>query len=126
MKSLIRDWHDNRDSLIWIIQIDTSATSVQEPIIPTESFLLRNYPNPFNPSTTIEYDLPEQADVSLIVYDIAGREVQTLVSATQSAASYDVSWNGSDQDGMQVAGGMYFARLQAGEQSSVVKLVYLK
>jgi len=88
--------------------------------------LLGNYPNPFNPSTTIEYEIPELSEVSLVVYDIAGREVHTLLSASQSPGSYKVSWNGTDKTGRMVSAGMYFARLQAGEYSSVVKMVYLR
>ncbi|NQT64050.1 MAG: T9SS type A sorting domain-containing protein [Candidatus Marinimicrobia bacterium] len=84
------------------------------------------YPNPFNPSTTIEYQLPEKSDVSLAIYDIAGREVRTLVSTSQIPGSYNVTWNGTNRDGHQVAGGMYFTRLQAGEYSSVIKMVYLR
>jgi len=88
--------------------------------------LIHNYPNPFNPSTTIEYDLPEYSEVSLVIYDVAGREVTTLISAPQLPGSYNVSWDGADLKGLQVAGGMYFARLQAGDYSSVVKMVYLR
>ncbi|MBC8192845.1 MAG: T9SS type A sorting domain-containing protein [FCB group bacterium] len=92
----------------------------------TNLYLNQNYPNPFNPSTTIEYDLPDQSDVSVIVYDIAGREVQTLISTSQSAGRYKISWDGTSKEGQQVAAGMYFARLQADEYSSVVKMVYLR
>ena len=95
-------------------------------IYPQEPRLTAVYPNPFNPSATIEYDLPDHSDVSLVIYDIAGREVQTLISKSQSQGSYVVSWDGATQSGKRVAGGMYFARLQAGEYSSVVKMVYLK
>ena len=100
--------------------------NLDEQLYIPESFKINAYPNPFNPSTTIEYELPEHSDVSLIVYDIAGREVQTLVSRTQAPGTHETSWNGTNQDGKQVAGGMYFARLQAGEYSSVVKMVYLR
>ncbi|NQT62932.1 MAG: T9SS type A sorting domain-containing protein [Candidatus Marinimicrobia bacterium] len=91
-----------------------------------KAFFLSSYPNPFNPSTTIEYDLPEQSEVSLTIYDIAGREVQKLVSTRQALGSYSVGWNGTNRDGHQVAAGMYFARLQASDHSSVVKMVYLR
>jgi len=94
--------------------------------IPGQLTLGIPYPNPFNPSTTIEYDLPDHSDVSLIIYDIAGREVQTLVSRSLVPGNYQVNWNGTNQQGKQVAGGMYFARLQAGGYSSVVKMVYLR
>lgn len=84
------------------------------------------YPNPFNPSTTIEYDLPQQSVVSLVIFDVTGREVQTLVSTSQEPGNHKINWNGSNGDGTQVAGGMYFARLLVGEYSNVVKMVYLR
>ncbi len=97
-----------------------------EPLAPNTFGLDTPYPNPFNPSTTIQYDIPEHTDVSLIIYDIIGREVRTLVSKSHSPGSYQVIWDGSYRDGLQTSGGMYFARLQAGEFSSVVKMVYLR
>ena len=88
--------------------------------------LLKNYPNPFNPSTTIEYDLPEPSEVSLAIYDIAGREVKMLAQGPQLSGTYDTHWDGTDRDGDLVAGGMYFARLQTGEFQRVVKMLYLR
>jgi len=93
---------------------------------PSNILQAQNFPNPFNPSTTIEYYLPEPTDVSLIIYDVTGREVNTLVSTSQSSGNYKVRWGGTNRDGLQVAAGMYFARLQAGEHQSVVKMVYLR
>ena len=93
---------------------------------PQKTSLVQNYPNPFNSSTTIKYDIPEFAEVSLIIYDISGREVNRLVSISQPPGSYTVSWNGRDHSGREVAGGMYFARLQASDNSSVAKMVYLR
>lgn len=84
------------------------------------------FPNPFNPSTTIDYELPEHSEVSLVIYDVAGREVNTLIAGEQSAGSYTMNWKGTDHSGRQIAGGMYFAKLEAGEYSSVVKMVYLR
>ncbi len=93
---------------------------------PNKFTLLPPYPNPFNPSTKIEYELPKQSDVSLIIYNMTGRKVQTLVSSLKDAGKYQARWNGVDAEGHQVPGGMYFARLQAGVHSSVVKMVYLR
>ncbi|NQT64049.1 MAG: VCBS repeat-containing protein [Candidatus Marinimicrobia bacterium] len=102
-----------------------SVSTLGERTLP-QQFNFSCYPNPFNPSTSIEYELPKHSEVSLVIYDIVGREIQTLVSTSQTPGRYQVSWNGADQFGQQVAGGMYFARLQAGEFSSVVKMVYLR
>ena len=103
------------------------TTAIDQPVNqPSEFVLLNNFPNPFNPGTTIEYKLPELSQVSLIIYDIAGREVQTLVSTRQSPGAYQVNWNGFDKHGKQVSTGMYLARLQAGDYKDVVKMLYLK
>ena len=105
-----------------------SLTPVLQPEaeIPPTIVLEQNYPNPFNPRTLLRYTIPEQSITSLIVYDISGRTIQTIVSTSHTTGSYEVSWDGTDQAGQQVPGGMYFARLQAGEHSSVVKMVYLR
>jgi hypothetical protein len=73
---------------------------------PSEFRMHPNYPNPFNPATTIRYDLPVHADVNLTIYDLNGRVVQTLVNSTQSAGSYQIIWNAAD-----MASGLYIARI---------------
>ena len=83
--------------------------------------LADNHPNPFNPTTTIRYGLPQAADVELTVYSVAGQPVQTLVAAHQSAGWYAVEWDASG-----LAAGLYFYRLQAGEFREVKKMLLLK
>ncbi|MCF7824815.1 MAG: T9SS type A sorting domain-containing protein [Candidatus Marinimicrobia bacterium] len=94
--------------------------------IPTQFSLEQNFPNPFNPSTTIRYGLPEEARVKLVIYDISGREVTTLMSTSQSAGYHEILWSGRDRAGAPVSTGLYFARIQAGEYSKVIKMMYLK
>jgi M6 family metalloprotease-like protein len=84
------------------------------------------FPNPFNPSVKVNYDLPERMDVSMIVYDIAGREVARLAQGEQAAGHHQVQWNGEDSSGNPVSTGVYFCRLKAGEISQTMKMVYLK
>jgi hypothetical protein len=84
------------------------------------------FPNPFNPSVKVNYDLPERMDVSMIVYDIAGREVARLAQGEQAAGHHQVQWNGEDSSGNLVSTGVYFCRLKAGEISQTMKMVYLK
>jgi hypothetical protein len=93
---------------------------------PTMFVLHQAYPNPFNPSTTIRYGLPEGSNVSLVIYDVRGQVVQTLESGHHSAGWYDVVWNGQTADGKTISTGIYFARLVAGEYSQVIKMLYLK
>ena len=89
---------------------------------PVAVFKLRqNYPNPFNPSTTIKYELPRASQVSLKVYDILGREVSVLVNEKKDAGAYEVKFNGSN-----LASGMYFYRLRAGDYVAVKKLLLMK
>ena len=103
----------------------TSALAEHESL-PKDYKLHQNYPNPFNPSTTIRYGLPEEANVSLVIYDVRGQVVQTLESEHQSAGWYDVVWSGETADGKTISTGIYFARLVAGEYSQVIKMLYLK
>ena len=99
--------------------------------IPAETELLRNYPNPFNPETWIPYHLSEDADVRLTIYDINGEMVRDIDVGHQTAAKYDtrskaIYWDGRNRFGEQVASGIYFYHLQAGDFSGTRKMVILK
>ena len=94
--------------------------------LPTEYALNGNYPNPFNPTTTISFDLPEAADVRLEVFDMMGRRIATLVNSELSAGSYETVWNARNDAGGQVASGVYLYRLQAGSFVSVSRMVLMK
>ena len=84
-------------------------------------------PNPFNPSTTIVYDLPRPATVDLVVYDVTGRVVRTLVAAgTVPAGRHEAVWNGRDDAGRAAASGMYFLRLDAGEYAETRRLTLIR
>lgn len=88
--------------------------------------LKSNYPNPFNPSTNIVYSLAKASDVKLSVYNVLGKQVATLVSENQAAGEYTVNWNALNDQGMRVASGFYFYKLEAGEFKSVQKMLLLK
>ncbi len=88
--------------------------------------LKQNYPNPFNPATTIEYILPEPARVSIVVYNILGKEVRRLVKARKEAGVYRVMWDGRDNNGTRVAAGVYFYQMVAGTQRLVKQAVFQK
>jgi hypothetical protein len=98
----------------------TSAQSSTSQI-PVAFVLEQNYPNPFNPSTTIKYDLSKSSVVSLAVFDILGREVSVLVNERRDAGVYEVRFDGSN-----LASGMYFYRLQAGNYVATKPLLLLK
>ena len=99
--------------------------------IPAETELLRNYPNPFNPETWIPYRLAEDADVSLTIYDAYGATVRSIDIGHQIAAVYDtrakaIYWDGRNRFGEQVASGLYFYHLSAGDFSGTRRMVILK
>jgi hypothetical protein len=100
--------------------------SIIDETLPITYNLYNAYPNPFNPTTTIRYDLPLGTDVHLVVFDILGREVRTLVNKKQEAGFKSVKWNGKNDMGQTVSAGMYFYRIQAGSFSKVQKMVLLK
>jgi len=93
---------------------------------PTEFALQQNFPNPFNPETTIKYQLAEGANVQLRIYNIVGQVVRTLVSESQSAGRYQVRWAGTDDRGAAVSSGIYFYQVSAGKFQDVKRLMLLK
>ncbi len=88
--------------------------------------LLASYPNPFNPATTIAYQIEQVADVTLAVYDVKGGLVRTLARARMPAGRHEVRWNGAREDGARVASGVYFVRLTAAGLTDTGRLVLLK
>lgn len=93
---------------------------------PARFTLEQNFPNPFNPSTTISYKLETPTTVRLEVYDITGRLINTLIDQYQVGGRYSARWNADDSRGSKVASGMYFARLQVGNQVAVAKMILTK
>ena len=111
------------------IQIDASCLVSLIEIglpAPTEFSLLQNYPNPFNPTTNIRYDIAENGIANLVIYNMLGQEVRSLVSGNQQVGRYEVEWNGLDNAGQPVATGIYVYHLQAGNYSKTIKMAYIK
>ncbi len=94
--------------------------------MPSEFGLSQNYPNPFNPATTINFSLPLKSDVKLIVYDILGKEVKTLINGNREAGSYEIKWNGLNNNGQSVSTGIYIYRITAGTFTSEKKMILMK
>ena len=94
-------------------------------LLPTE-FASSVYPNPFNPSTTISYDLPVDADVSIVIYDAIGQEIRQLVSEYRAAGRYNVRWDSKDHFGRSVGSGVYIAKIKAGQHTALQKMLLLK
>jgi flagellar hook assembly protein FlgD len=93
---------------------------------PADFNLAQNFPNPFNPSTTIAYALPQESSVRLTIYNIVGQQIRTLVDDAQTAGSYKIQWDARDDSGQQVATGFYIYRLEAGSFSAVHKMTLVK
>jgi len=105
-----------------VLNYDGKTTGINDKKIEVSSYKLsQNYPNPFNPTTTIEYAIPRQELVTLKVYDILGREVKTLVNGQMQAGNHSIIFNGNN-----LASGVYFYRIQAGNFVQTKKLVLLK
>ena len=95
-------------------------------VIPTTFTLHQNFPNPFNPITTLRYDLPEQAFVTLTVFDMLGRKITQLVNTTEEAGFKSIQWDAKNSIGRPLSAGVYLYQIQAGEFVQTRKMVLLK
>ena len=94
--------------------------------MPEETSLEKNYPNPFNPSTTIPFNITQAGNVTLNVYDMSGSLVKTLASDYKESGSYKVIWNGLNNDGQQVASGQYILKMSAPNYSNTLQMTFIK
>ena len=99
---------------------------IDDQIIPDAFALHQNYPNPFNPTTIIHYDVPEPAQVKIMVFDVLGRKISTLFNEHQNPGFKSILWNGVDEFGSPVSAGMYFYHIQAGSFNQTRKMILLK
>ena len=108
---------------VWRRPLSEMITSVERTStdLPAYFSLEQNYPNPFNPSTTISFNIPQQSHVKLVIYDVLGRDVRTLVDEEKQPGRYSVSFDASN-----LPSGVYLYRLQAGNFSEVRKMVVMK
>jgi thiol-disulfide isomerase/thioredoxin len=136
--TLNQDWIEDSLKVVVFIQSSANKTVYQSAVInyeelneptdvdtetkqPEQFKLHQNYPNPFNPSTTISYSISEEENVVLKVYNILGKEIKTLVNKIQTAGNYEISLNADD-----LAGGIYFYRIEAGKYIQTRKMILLK
>jgi hypothetical protein len=103
------------------ISVNTAALN-----IPDEYQLKQNYPNPFNPTTTIQYALPEDQHVQLEIFNTRGEKVKTLVNAFKAAGTFQIQWDGSDDQGTLMPTGLYFYKLKAGSFQHIRKMLFTK
>jgi len=95
-------------------------------ILPQEITLEQNFPNPFNPITSLSYDLPEDLFVSIIIYDMLGNVINNLVNANQSSGYKSIQWNATNNQGEPVSAGVYLYSIEAGEFRKTKKMILLK
>lgn len=103
-----------------------NSEGIQEINIPLIPMISSNYPNPFNPTTTIEYSIPQSCRVGLNIYNIKGQKVRTLVNSETERGRHRIVWNGRDDGNQSVASGVYFIRLEADGKNSIRKVMLLK
>jgi hypothetical protein len=101
-------------------------TSVTDKIAADFQINIAAFPNPFNPGTTISYELPKKLDVKVGIFDVLGREVWNIELKNQEAGSYEIDWNGADVSGKKLSSGIYFARIFGRSFSETVKLIILR
>jgi hypothetical protein len=128
----IRDVHV-RDGSIWVLTEHSDGEVLRlrpgatvsagdgSATLPARFHLAQNHPNPFNPTTTIRFDLPAPAEVRLVIYDVIGREIATVVSESLDAGRHEVAWNAA-----HLPSGVYVYRLDAGDSRKERKMVLVK
>ena len=105
-------------SSVNITQVDNNA--------PLEFGLQAPYPNPFNPSTTISFSVPQTDHVELVVYNITGAKIHTLISDTVNSGHHTVIWDGKDMNGTQVAAGIYLIQMRCNTFNTTKKVMLMK
>jgi hypothetical protein len=105
---------------------DGTAKVVADNLIGEGRFGVANYPNPFNPATQIVYTLTEMAPVRLVIYNLLGQQIRVLVEEFQAEGSYQVQWDGADQEGNPAGAGRYLYRLESGNQAAVGRMSLVK
>jgi hypothetical protein len=108
------------------IQMGPGAPNITGDEIPRANRLSQNFPNPFNPSTTIRYDVQARGLVTVKIFDVSGRLVSTIVNGAKDAGSYSVVWDGTNDGGAPVASGIYFCKMETTGFVAVKKLVLLR
>ncbi len=111
---------------VTVVDVATAISNKNNRIVADKFALSNNYPNPFNPETTIEYFVPKTADVSLAIYNTLGQKVRTLVNNSVLPGSHVAKWNGRNDLGNSVPSGIYFYRLETGSKTMTKRMVLLK
>jgi hypothetical protein len=111
----------------FLSKFELDNTSVENEIIPSDNFKMRNYPNPFNPETTIDFTIQIDSRIELSIYNIKGQKVKTLVQDEITRGTHSINWNGDDEKGNPISSGIYYYKLNVnGKTEAVHKCLLLK
>jgi len=114
----------------WFFMVDdvrVNGSDGDDPVVPVVATELKNnFPNPFNPETTIAYSVKEASPVSIEIYNVKGQLVKTLVNDAKEAGNHSVTWKGTDNNGRSVSSGIYYYKMIAGQYSSTKKMIMMK
>ena len=134
-KKIYTIWSERPDSLAtrsstWcnILDFDNPTVAVYEPTrsVPSDFRLLQNYPNPFNPSTTIRYEIVRRSHVRLTIYNVMGEEIISLIDDEKVPGRYRVSWDGKDNQRIDMPSGIYFCKLSVDGGSLSRKILLIR
>jgi hypothetical protein len=124
-KVVAYDFNGNRGD--FSDEVNAAVTGIDDAsVLPKEFALRQNYPNPFNPETKISFDLPNRVDVTLTIYNMLGQKVKTLVNEARPAGTYTILWDGSNNQGVKVASGIYVYTIRAGDFVQSRKMTFMK
>jgi hypothetical protein len=109
-----------------LVDTFTTVKELDKDLLPTEFALDQNYPNPFNPSTHVKFAVPTRSNVNITIYNVLGQRVKTLVNSDFEAGFYEVQWDSTNDNNKEVASGMYFYKIEAGDFTDTKKMMLLK
>ncbi len=111
---------------LWYRELDQTDIPDDNPVLPNPASLEQNFPNPFNPTTSIRFVVNQPSIVKITVFNILGQEVEVLLDDFRSIGAHSVEWNGINSNSKSMPAGVYFYRLQIGSYSETRKMVLLK
>jgi len=118
--------YDSDSMEVYFLSCSNSAVDTSSDVSPLDFRLSQNYPNPFNSSTIIHYQTSEECDVTLRVYDVLGREVKELANMMHKQGHYTITWGGRNNQGKEVASGIYFYQLKGGDHIQTKRMLLIK